>query len=350
MRRWRREPPVAVETDAGVVFEGPVWVGDGTEISAGRVVVDSTGAVVAVGPAADVAAPSGAVRVSAGWIGPGLYDAHVHLAFGTPEEMVAAGVVAARDLGAPPLDAARWRQLAAPRITVAGPLLTAPGGYPSKSWGSAGFAAFVDEVSQADRLVSGLAPQVDVVKLALEPQGGPVPGPAVAAAVVQAAHEAGRAVACHALTIEMVERALDAGVDELAHTPVERLPDELVARIVSAGVAVVSTLHTFVKSGLGDSALSNAAALVEAGATVRYGTDLGNTGIVAGADPRELRLLADDVGLGADGALRAATTPLAVGAPAGVVALDRDPREDPKEWRRPRAVLVGRMLLHRSRT
>ena len=347
MKLWRRESPAPAEVDSGVVLDGHVWVGDGTEITDGRVVVDQRGVVTAIGRQADLAAPDGALQVAAAWVGPGLYDAHVHLAFGRPEDMVAGGVVAVRDLGAPPVDAARWRKLTAPRVTVAGPLLTAPGGSPSKSWGSDGFAAFVDDREQTTRLVGGLAPQVDVVKLALEPAGGPVPTPELAAAVVTAAHAAGRAVVCHALTADMVERALDAGVDELAHTPTERLPDELVARIAAADLGVVSTLHTFEASGLGASAIANAAALVAAGVLVRYGTDLGNGGIVAGADPTELQLLAEGVGLGAEGALRAATVPLAVGDPAGIVALDGDPRERMKRLRRPRAVLIGRTLLQR---
>ena len=100
--------------------------------------------------------------------------------------VLAGGVVAVRDLGAPPADAARWRRLDAPRVAVAGPLLTAPGGYPSRSWGSAGFAAFVDDPEQATRLVEGLVGQVDLIKLALEPRGGPVPEPEVAQAVIAA--------------------------------------------------------------------------------------------------------------------------------------------------------------------
>lgn len=331
------------------MLDGHVWVGDGTEISTGRVVVDPAGVVVAVGPSDEVEMPDGAEQIAAAWVGPGLYDAHVHLAFGRAEDIVAGGVVAVRDLGAPPVDAATWRGLVMPRVTVAGPLLTSPGGYPSRSWGSRGFAAFVDDVDQATRLVSGLAAQVDVVKLALEPAGGPVPSRTVAAAVVEAAHSAGRQVVCHALTVSMVERALDVGVDELAHTPVELLPAELVERIADAGVTVVSTLHTFVHGGDGAGAVANAAALVAAGATVRYGTDLGNGGIKPGADIRELELLADDVGLGADGALRAATEPLTVGRPAGVVALTGDPRERPKCWRRPLAVVGGGTVLARDK-
>src|SRR4051794_37002337 len=265
VRLRRRRPPTPVRADGGVVLDGHVWLGDGTEIPAGRVVVDHGGTIAAVGPATDVAAPADAKLISASWVGPGLYDAHVHLAFGRAEDIVAGGVVAVRDLGAPPADAAKWRALGVPRGTVAGPLLTAPGGYPSRSWGSRGVAAFVDDVAQAAGLVSALAPHVDVVKLALEPAGGPVPSAEVAAAVVEAAHAARRTVVCHALTVATVESALDAGVDELAHTPVEQLPAELVERIASAGVAVVSTLHTLPPGGVGAGAGAHAAALVAAG-------------------------------------------------------------------------------------
>src|SRR4051794_37826028 len=233
MRLRRRTSATAMRVHDGVVLDGHVWVGDGTEIANGRVVIDPGGLVAAIGATTDIDAPAFALHVSASWVGPGLYDAHVHLAFGRPDDIVAGGVVAVRDLGAPPVDAARWRALPAPRVTVAGPLLTAPGGYPSRSWGSRGFAAFVDDADQATRLVDGLASQVDVVKLPLEPAGGPVPSLPVAAAVVEVAHAAGRRVVCHALTVAMVERALAAGVDELAHTPVEPLPAELVARIAA---------------------------------------------------------------------------------------------------------------------
>jgi imidazolonepropionase-like amidohydrolase len=349
MRLLRRRAPLHRRSlDAPFALRGPVWCGDGTSYDDGRVVVAADGTLAAFGPATATPLPPGAEEVEAGWIGPGLVDRHVHLAFADPDPVVEGGVVAVRDLGAPPADAARWRSLDAPAVTVAGPVLTAPGGYPSRSWGAAGFAAFVDDPEQTQRLVSGLATQVDVVKVALEPQGGgPVPSPEVVAAVVAAAHGAGTPVTAHALSLAMVERALEAGVDELAHTPVELLPDEVVARIAAAGTTVVSTLHTFVH--VGDSTvLANAAALAAAGVALHYGTDLGNAGTRPGASPDELRLLADRVGLGVEGALRAATEPLAVGARAGVVALERDPRDDPALWRSPRVVVVGRTLLDRA--
>jgi hypothetical protein len=332
---------------AGVVLHGAVWCGDGTSYDDGRVVVGPDGMVAAVGPSADVAVPYGCLEVDVPWVGPGLYDAHVHLAFGSVRDMLTGAVVGVRDLGAPPTDAMTWRRSPDLAVEVAGPLLTAPGGYPSRSWGSGGFAAFVDDPGQAERLVSGLAPTVDVVKLALEPAGGPVPGPDVCRTVVAAAHRAGRTVACHALSVDMVEQALDAGVDELAHTPTERLPGELVHRISAAGVRVASTLHTFVRGGVGDGARANAAALVAAGVDLRYGTDLGNTGVRPGADVRELELLTE-AGLRREAVLRAATRPIRVGERAGVVGLSGDPTQRWSQLRRARVVVAGTTLLLRG--
>jgi len=187
---------------------------------------------------------------------------------------------------------------------------------------------------------------VDLIKLALEPRGGPVPEPEVAAAVVEAAHAAGKPVTAHALTLAMVERALDAGVDELAHMPVEVLPGSLVGRLATAGTRVVGTMQTLLRDVSSDGVLVNAKAMVAAGVEVRYGTDLGNAGTKPGADPGELRLLSD-TGLGADGALRAATRPVVVGDHAGAVALSADPRVDPDVWRRPLAVVCGQTALTR---
>jgi imidazolonepropionase-like amidohydrolase len=243
-------------------------------------------------------------------------------------EMRAGGVAAVRDLGAPPDDARAWRSST---VAVAGPLLTAPGGYPSRSWGAGGFARFVASPEEARAAVAEL--DVDVVKVALEPSGGqPVLPLDVVRAVVDAAHGRGLAVTAHALSEPMVLRALDAGVDELCHTPAEPLSPYGVERVAAAGVPVVSTIEC-----LGEGAAANARALHEAGVRLVYGTDLGNAGTSPGADPRELERLAA-TGLGRLGALRAATEGsagafgltgltgrLRPGDPAYVVLLDADP-------------------------
>ncbi|HEX2308041.1 MAG TPA: amidohydrolase family protein, partial [Jatrophihabitantaceae bacterium] len=239
-------------------------------------------------------------------------------------------------------------------------IVTAPGGYPSATWGRDGFAAFAADPAQARVVVHRLAMTADVIKIALEPgpAGWPVPDPATVRAVVEAAHSAGLLVVAHALRVDMVRRAVDAGVDELAHTPTERLPAELVERIAAARIGVVSTLQTFFSSGTGTTAAANAADLVEAGVTLRYGTDLGNIGTGPGVDPRELDRLAD-AGLGRLGALRAATEGAAaapgirgrtgrlrMGEPAALVVLPGDPLQEPGLWRTVVAVVAdGRLLL-----
>jgi imidazolonepropionase-like amidohydrolase len=240
-------------------------------------------------------------------------------------------------------------------VAIAGPLLTAPGGYPSRSWGAAGFAGFLDDPAQTERLVAGLTEAgVDVVKLALEPSAGPVPSAEICRVVVATAALHGLSVVAHALTVPAVEQALDAGVAELAHTPTEPLPAEIVQRIAERRVSVTSTLHAFADRAPTAGLLDNAGRLLEAGVVMHYGTDLGNHGIAPGVDPKELDLLAD-TGLGRAGALRMATSSAAAGLaavdapngriepgrPAALVALAADPLQRPAAWRRPIAVVAG---------
>jgi imidazolonepropionase-like amidohydrolase len=315
-------------------------------IDDGVVVVDGAGVVAYVGPAAGYPAVERRVSLPGSFVLPGIVDAHVHLAFGSPAELRSGGVVAVRDLGAPPAMARGWRDPdGSPVVAVAGPLLTGPGGYPSRSWGAAGFAAFVDSPERARAIVGDLAADgVDLVKVALEPSGGAVPSVEEVRAVVEAAHAHGLAVTAHALTEAMVLRALDGGVDELCHTPVEGLGAATVERIAASGVPVVSTIQT-----LGRGARRNAAALHEAGVRLLYGTDLGNAGTRPRADERELARLAE-TGLGNAGALRAATDGAAgaygfrgvtglieVGRPARAVQVSGDPFVDLRVLRSPLA-------------
>ncbi|HVM26925.1 MAG TPA: amidohydrolase family protein [Mycobacteriales bacterium] len=358
-------PPRREQLDTGVVLHGTVWAGGAAEpLLDGVVVVDAAGRVAALGPAGSVPLPEGLRRLGGpdAWIGPGVVDAHVHLAFASPEQMLTGGVVAVRDLGAPPELVAELRsRTGPPAVHLAGPVLTAPTGYPSRTWGSGGFAAFLDDAAVARTLVGRLVDDgVDVVKVAVEPAGGqPVPGRAELRAVVDAAHERGLRVTAHALTAAAVGRVLDAEVDELAHTPTEPLDDALLERIADAGMVVVSTLQTLAgppnADGSPSAVVRNAAALHAAGVRLVYGTDLGNAGTVPGVDPRELDRLAA-AGLGRLGALRAATEGsarllgrsgvLAPGAAADLVLLPCDPLVQPEAWRSPSAVVTaGRLLL-----
>ncbi len=354
----------------GAVLRGLVWAGGASEPRPGVVVLDQRGAITYLGPlseAPDVSdhLPLGGVE---SWIGPGIVDAHVHLGFGDPDGLLRTGLVAVRDLGAPQSSASTWRTGhrrppgERPVIAVAGPVITSPGGYPTRSWGAHGYAAIVYSPANARQVVHRLAADgADLIKIALEPGGGawPVPEPRVVQAVVEAAHDSGLAVVAHALSVDMVRRAVNAGVDELAHTPSERLPESLVEQIAAAGISVVSTLQTFFSSGVGRPAAQNAADLFAAGVQLRYGTDFGHDGTRPGVDPRELDRLAD-TGMGRLGALRAATQLAArapgirrrtglleVGQRAALVVLPGNPLDEPGVWRSPTAVLAdGRLLLN----
>ncbi len=349
----------------GTAFRGTVWEGGSARPYDGLVVVDGRGDVARLGRPELLPEGMRVLGEAGCWVGPGLVDAHVHLAFGGAAAALSGGVVAVRDLGAPLARALEWRTAGQPtgdgaRVAVAGPMVTAPDGYPSRSWGADGFAAFVETVEGAADLVDHLATAgVDLVKVALEPAGGAVLAPAVLRSLVEAAHAHGLPVTAHALTVAMVRRALDAGIDELAHTPVEPLSEDLVGRIAGAGIPLVSTLQCLSSGDTGATAAANAAALHRAGVPLIYGTDLGNAGTRPGAEPRELDRLAA-TGLGRLGALRAATEGsaqapgmragsgrLVLGEPAALVLLGGDPLVEPGVWRAPWAVCADRRLLVR---
>jgi imidazolonepropionase-like amidohydrolase len=354
----------------GLVLRGRVRPGGGAPtVTDGVVVLDADGIVAALGPAAAVDPPVDlpAVGGTDAVVMPGVADGHVHLAFADDvAALPALGVVAVRDLGSP---AVLTGTPGGPIVASTGPLLTAPGGYPSRTWGASGFARPVSGPAEAAVAVAELvAAGAGLVKLALEPAGGAqVPDAATARAVVDAAHRHGLAVTCHALTVEMVLRALDAGIDELCHTPVEPLPPALVERLVRADIPVVSTLQTFADAGYGEGPPTNARALVAAGVRLAYGTDLGNAGTRPGAEPRELeRLVA--AGLSRSQALAAATGTAAelagfaalagsagrglgelrIGSPATAVVLRSDPLVDFASLRRPLAAIVDGRLVHWS--
>ncbi len=234
-------------------------------------------------------APPGARGIDASGlvVVPAVIDAHVHLSIAGEVSQVAqdelrGGVAAVLDLGAPerllPFDV---RPL---QVRWSGPLLTAPGGYPTQSWGRNGEGLAVDTPGDARAAIRRLAAGgARFAKLAFDFRY-PVLDPAVARAAADEAHACGMLVAGHALDVESVRRALDANVDVLAHTPRDELPERLLARV--RGKWVISTLRAFAVSP------ARLRTLVAAGARVAYGTDLGNEATAPGIDRGELDLLA----------------------------------------------------------
>jgi len=220
-------------------------------------------------------------------------DCHVHLGLIDPARLPAGGIGAVVDLGWSP-DIADLR--APLDIVYAGQFLAAPGGYPSdRSWAPAGSVSVVASPDDATNcVVDQLFLGAGVIKVTLNSEAGPVLDPPTLAAVVSAAHAASRQVVAHAQGPAMVERALVAEVDVLAHTPwTERLPDDVVAE-AARRQAWISTLDIH---GYGEPtiervcAIDNLARFRDAGGRVLYGTDLGNGPLPVGLNPREIAAL-----------------------------------------------------------
>jgi imidazolonepropionase-like amidohydrolase len=183
-----------------------------------------------------------------------------------------------------------------------------------------------------------------VIKVALNSEVGPVLSDGELLAACNAAHERGHAVTAHAQGSGQAERALGAGVDELAHCPwTERLPDGVIEALARR-MGVVSTLdiHSYGRpSAQLDVAVDNLRRFAEAGGRVRYGTDLGNGPIPPGIHGREVMHLAA-AGLTAESILRAMTlSALRPGAEADVVGLGGNPFEDLRVLEDVRLVIRG---------
>lgn len=318
-------------------------------IVSGRVAGRLADVQVRAGRIVDLASkpPPGAQVIDARglWLAPAVVDAHVHLAVAGGLPSVAAaqlrgGVAAVLDLGAPERLLPQLGALPL-RVVFAGPLLTAPRGYPTQSWGADGFGLELGTPDEARLAVRRLAEKgARFIKLTFDARF-PLLEPAVARAAADEAHRLGLLVAAHALDENGVRRALDAGADVFAHAPAGPLRAELLRQIK----IVISTLHAC------EGSVANLATLHRLGARIVYGTDLGNTGTAPGIDERELRLLAE-AGLSPAEILQAATRAgadllglpdlgrLSVGARASILALRSDPLLDAAALARPAFVLI----------
>ena len=246
------------------------------------------------GDAAETVDASGLV------LAPGFIDAHVHIGFYDPARILRGGVTTVRDLGWPPAEI--WplaRRSAAddfegPTIVAAGQMLTVEGGYPTRAaWAPLHTGRVVDSPQQARAAVDEQAEAgAMVVKVALNAAVGPTLDPLLLAAIVDAAHAHGLKVTGHTYGLGELTKALDAGMDELAHMLMspERLPDEVIARMVAQSMTVVPTLSIFHLKGL-RVAIDNLERFLAFGGRAIYGTDLGNQGPGPGIDRREVRAL-----------------------------------------------------------
>jgi imidazolonepropionase-like amidohydrolase len=341
---------------------------DGTRVLAGHAVAVSDDKITAVAPAGRLAGPGECIRF-AGTLLPGFIELHAHLRLGQvpPEVVLRHGLTTVRETGGP---------LAPPsggdgqlRLLAAGPILTAPGGYPVPVFGPA-TALEVADIPAAREAVGRLAAGgAAFIKIALEPGGSPgapwtsghqpaypppwpVMPPEVAQAIVGEAHARGLIVSVHLSGPVGAALALDAGADEWAHVPCDPIPRELATRAAAAGVRVLSTLDTL--SHCPGTAV-NAALLAEAGISLLYGTDLAHPDVPWGINAHELMLMAHTAYRNRPPleVLSAATAragehlglaplgQLAEGAPADLIGVRGNPLEGFKPLEYPDLVISG---------
>jgi hypothetical protein len=221
-------------------------------------------------------------------------DSHVHLGLIDASQLVGGGIGRVLDLGWDPAIAFAADGLV---IDRAGPLLAAPGGYPlTSSWAPPAATLEIPDAGAAAAAIARLKRGgSSVVKITLNSDAGPVWDDDLLAAVVRIARdEHFLPVVAHAQGAGQAERALDAGVHGLAHTPwTETLSDEVLQRM-AARMAWISTLDIHGWGTYGrdfDTAIGNIERFIAFGGSVSYGTDLGNGPLPVGLNRRELEAL-----------------------------------------------------------
>lgn len=231
------------------VFDGRRWLG--------RTSIRVTGSTVAqVGADLEPRSTDRVIDLEGQFILPGLVDSHLHLFPGFLARLPSFGVTFAVDMFCTSalrrrLDAEGRRTLTA-RFTSCGIGAAASGGHPHQFAGQGFYETFpaLDSTNDAYEFVKARAAEgASFVKVFIEDgQLARRPLPTMSQQVVEQvtrlAHEHGMSVVAHVMTGATARRAIDAGVDGLAHTvvPGPRETDDLAEVLSQSGAFVVTTL------------------------------------------------------------------------------------------------------------
>jgi imidazolonepropionase-like amidohydrolase len=283
----------AMPEGSPLVLIGTLVDGTGAEPLPDAAVVIREDRIVAVGLRSDLTIPPQAevINLRNATILPSFINTHVHNAYQGRNLSIWAreGVTTVRDLGERfefPYFTTRDRlctDLRRAWLIAAGPLVTVPGGYPiaGNNFASLTVTSPEDARQKIDQLIDDGA---DVIKITLTSGGAPSLSAEEAAAIVETAHQRGIPVSAHATQSENVGRALDAGVDDIAHIATDRVPDAVLQRMVAADVSWVPTLEAMEGRGR-----DNLRRFVEAGGRVALGNDAGYLqGLEIGMPMREI--------------------------------------------------------------
>jgi len=375
-----------------ILVDAALADGSSDSLRRGLSVAISDGRIEAIGPSDEIDR-SGAAVIDAGGavIVPGMVDCHSHLTLqggshwlergGDPPEvlrqvarenanrLVQAGVLWARDVGAPsadgrPISLAVREELSGkggnPYIRVAGTWIGKTG-YPDM-W------VTTDDDGLAAAALHQLDLGTDFVKIYMDAPGGVKDSPfsiKAMRAMTEAVHARGARVACHSGYLDGARVAAAAGVDSIEHGM--ELDDDIARTMKTNGVTLTSTLSVFgswesfarttslerftSEEGRAriakrkEGAYASVAAAKRAGVRIATGSDFGGGSVraghlawevellvAAGLTPREALVAATRAGgelLGDDHAGR-----IEPGMPADLVLVHGDPLSDARAlWR-----------------
>lgn len=328
-----------------------VITGDGTQIHDADVRLKN-GRIAEVAQKRLPAAHAEAIDGRGKTLMPGLIDSHVHLDFlkvrnglhgrlwarsglkSALRELIEHGITSVRCMGDPLHLVTRVRTRLksrpadGPRMVIAGPVLTAPGGHPvvtvaaENKWLSKHLAVELDNPADARAAVRRLHNKgVNVIKLVY--QGGRYGETGVTlgkltgdvmAAIIDEARAVGLPVSAHTHHQDDVDTLLSVGIHAFEHGILEEdiVGGETLARWAESGTWLIPTLNivALVRDWEGRNHLATAAAnllrVYRAGVRIAAGTDSMIGALPATSLHEELRLMVD-AGLPADDVLRMAT-------------------------------------------
>jgi imidazolonepropionase-like amidohydrolase len=334
-----------------VVTNGTIVDGTGADPIPDGLVAIQGNRIVAIGQSDDFNIPKDATIIDArgGTILPGIFNSHSHNDSGAATRRILFlldGVTSVCDMMIPlprmqALEDEESHSGPAAQGFKAGPIVTAPGGYPGVIFGLSNSYKVQGEDQAEDAVNDLYARGSDYIKVALEPGIFGEPWPVLnlqeMQTIVETAHEHDLLVRVH-LNNAAFDIALGAGVDVIEHVPmpsfakedlesmfddagVFHMPSELESQMllmIDKGIVLVPTLDVIiddtVQEGDVDSekAVSNLAVLGvvrffhDSGGIIALGNDYGNSGVKPGMPLREMELL-QAVGLSPMELIEAAT-------------------------------------------
>lgn len=351
-----------------VIRNGLLFTGTSSEPIIDGLVAFEGDTIIFAGPSNQYEIPAGALVLNAqgGMIMPGVIDAHTHrvanqLPMIIEEKWTRTGVTAVRCMGADDLltqdefEAMHQRfqgEYMLPRIVAVGPIIT---NYVDRKTNLFAVVTTDDEARRlGEELLAAGADQLKLIFFTeVDDQVREV-----LTALIGVAHQRGTRVTADIRKMSVIEAAVEMGIDELAHTPLDVMSDELIATMVEKDIIMLSTLHVWQNLDLDKNYPSNVRRFLDAGGIFALGTDYSATGSAGPGMPMSEFLAMQEHGVTNSEILLAATInaaralamdsvlgTLEPGKLADIIVVNGNPLEDINAMAEIRYVVVGGHVL-----